>query len=199
MENIFKITIADKNIIAVFMSISLFLNIFSCFPCPNINTYSIQTKSQVIQLKSHLCRVYSAINVPIKLANKILRYAVETEDVSKNIICNGGFGKYIIKTDTTEKTQQKIVVLEISLNFLNSFKSKIFKNYPNYKHRYNYNNLMLFKVFKSQFIIKPILFFLTIVSLLPRGIPIFIKIISKNIFITQLYFYKAGFFMFTII
>ncbi|MDR1417836.1 MAG: hypothetical protein LBI80_01540 [Endomicrobium sp.] len=193
MKNIFKVTIANSTTFTILMVISLLSNtFFASFPT-NVNIHLLQKEKEIFQLRSHLCRIYGTVNIPIKLASKILRCDVNRESNLKTLVHNIDNVHCIIKKDKTNNSNQKNIFLGVFLNSFTGvkFKSKIFKTYINWKH--NYNIIELFNIFKMSSIFKFILIFLIIMLSLPRGNPIFIKIINKNISRSQLYFNEAGF------
>jgi hypothetical protein len=191
MKNIFKITLADSTVFAIFMAISLLFNTFFASFTTNVNIQLLQKEKEVFQFRSHLYRIYGTINIPIKLASKMLRCDANIESNLKTLAHNTDYIHCIIKKDKTNNSNQKKMFLDTFLNSFMGFKSKIFKNYIYWK--YNDNIVELFIIFKMNSAFKFILIFLIIMLSLPRGNPIFIKITNKNIFRSQLYFNDAGF------
>jgi hypothetical protein len=92
-------------------------------------------KKEIFQLKSHLCTIYGAINVPIKLASKILRCNINIENNLKTLVHNVNSVRCIIKKGKTNNPGQKDMFLDVFLNSLIAFKFKIFKNHLNYKYK----------------------------------------------------------------
>lgn len=134
-------------------------------------------KKEIFQFKSHLCTIYGAINIPIKLASKILRRNINIENNLKTLAHNANSVYCIIKKGKTNNASQKDMFLDVFLNSFIGFKSKIFKNHSNYKYKCNITRL--FNISKVNYEFKLILIFLIMMLSLPRGIPIFIKLSIK--------------------
>ena len=114
MKNIFKIIIANNATFTIFMVISLLANAFFAYFPTNINTHFLQKEKEAFQLRSHLYRIYSAINIPIELANKILRCDTNIESKSKTLVYNTDYYAHcIIKKGKTNNTSQKKMTLNV--------------------------------------------------------------------------------------
>lgn len=188
-----KSIIANNTIVSVFIAISLLLNILFTSFLSNVDTCLLCQKKEIFQFKSHLCTIYGAISIPIKLASEILRRNINIGNNLKALAHNANSVRCIIKKGKTNNASQKDMFLDVFLNSFIGFKSKIFKNHPNYKYKYKCNITRLFNISKVNYEFKLILIFLIMMLSLPRGVPIFIKIINKSIPIYQLYFDKVGF------
>ncbi|MDR3124949.1 MAG: hypothetical protein LBU10_03635 [Endomicrobium sp.] len=186
-----KSIIANNTIVSVFIAISLLLNILFTSFLSNVDTCLLCQKKEIFQFKSHLCTIYGAINIPIKLASKILRRNINIENNLKTLTHDANSVYCIIKKGKTNNASQKDMFLDVFLNSFIGFKSKIFKNHPNYKYKCNITRL--FNISKVNYEFKLILIFLIMILSLPRGVPVFIKIINKNISTYQFYFDKVGF------
>jgi hypothetical protein len=187
MKNI----IANNSIVPVLMAISLLLNILFTSFLSNVDSCLVCKKEEISQFKSHLCTIYGAINIQKKLVSKILRRNINIKNKLKTLWHNANAVGCIIKKGKTNNASQKDMFLDVFLSSFIGFKFKIFKNHTNYKYKCNITGL--FKIFKVNYDFKLILIFLIIMLCLPKELPIFIKIINKNIPIYQLYFNKVGF------
>jgi hypothetical protein len=186
-----KSIIANNSRVSVFIAISLLLNILFTSFLSNVDTCLLCQKKEIFQFKSYLCTICGAINIPIKLASKILRRNINIENNLKTLAHTANSVGCIIKKGKANNASQKEMFLDVFLNSFIGFKFKTFKVYPNYKYKCNITRL--FNIFKVNYEFKAILIFLIMMLSLPRGVPLFIKIINKNIRVYQLYFDKVGF------